>query len=261
VSSPLPMAKLKRILLIIFGSLAGLYLFIIFILISFPYEALIERLDQTLRTTHGLGISVERVAYRYPMKLNLQAVQVVQEGRLLVVSIDDLSVRFGLFTPAKFKSVEMRGTGIEIRSEWIELSKGSASLEAKLRPLPLIRGKEGNHIQSVQFIAGSADVQRVRVSGFEFPDLRLRQVQIFLRGQGEGFTVERGLLAADVMRAELEGSLGLRSLDLLVRVALTDDFYRKFGNLRQIVDAVFRNGSLQVRLAGTLQDPQFRIVQ
>jgi hypothetical protein len=255
------MDKLKKILLIVFGALAGLYLFFIFLLISFPYEALIERIDQNLRTHNGVGISVERVAYRYPLKLDLQAVQVVQEGRLLVVGIEDLSVRVGLLTPAKFKPVEMRGTGIEIRSEWIELVKGSASFEAKLRPLPLIRGKEGNHIQSLQFVAGGADVKRVLVSGFEFPDLRLRQVQVLLRGQGEGFAVERGLLTADVMRAELEGSLGLRGLDLLIRVALTDDFYRKFGNLRQIVDAVFRNGSLQIRLEGTTQNPRVRIVQ
>jgi hypothetical protein len=255
------MEKLKRILLIIFGSLAGLYLLLIFILINFPYQALIGRLDQNLRSHSGVGISVERAAYRYPLKLDLRAVQVVQERRHLVVGIEDLSVRMRFFTPTRFKAIEMRGTGIEIRSEWIELSRGSASFEAKLKPLPLIRGKEGNHIHSVQFIAGGADVQQVRVSGFEFPDLRLRQVQIFLRGQEAGFTVERGLLTADVVRTELEGSLGLRDLDLLIRVALTDEFYRKFGNLRQVVDAVFRNGSLQVRLEGTPQNPRFRIVQ
>jgi hypothetical protein len=255
------MDKMKRILLIIFGSLAGLYLFFIFILISFPYHALIERLDHNLRRQSGVGISVERIAYRYPMKLNLQEVQVVQEGRLLVVSIEDLSVRMGLLSPAKFKTVEMRGTGIEVRSEWIELSRASASFEAKLKPLPLIRGREGNHVQSVQFIAGGADVQRVTVSGFEFPDLRLRQVQIFLRGQEEGFTVERGLLSADVLRADLEGRLGLQNMDLTLVVSLTDEFYRKFSNFRQIVDAVFRNGSLQIKLEGSSQNPRFRIVQ
>jgi hypothetical protein len=255
------MANLRKILIIIFSSLAGLYLLVVFVLVSFPYHALVARLDQYLRSSYNTGIGVERISYRYPFKLYLSDARVVHEGSSFVLSFDELIVRARFFVPRRMKTLELRGSGIEVRSQMISLTGGSANLEAKFRPLPLLRGVPGNHVASVQFLAGGADVGRVLVAGFEFKDLRLKQAQVFLQGSEEGFTVERGLLSADVVRTELEGNLGMQSMDLLIRVILTDEFNRKFSDLRSIVNTVFRNGTLQVRLQGTVQNPRFRVVQ
>jgi len=260
-SDPDAMEKLKKILFIVFGVLIGLYLLFVFVLVSFPYHALFQRLDQQLRARYGMGITVEQISFRYPMKLQLHDLRVVQERRQLVVSVDDLFIHLRLLTPEKLKTVRLSGNGLAVRSEWIELSGALVSLEMKFRLFPLLRGEAGNHVASVQLITGGADVQRVVVSGFEFADLRLKQIQIFLRGDEAGFTIERGLVSADVLRSELEGKMGLQNMDMLVRILLTDEFYRKFSDLRQVVDAVFRNGSLQVRLEGPPQNPRFRIVQ
>jgi hypothetical protein len=255
------MAKLKKILIILFSALAGLYLLFVFTLLNFPYYALVTRLDQYLRIQYGAGVEVQSVRYRYPMKLHFEDLVVIHEGSSLVISFDDLFVRLRLLTPTRNKTLEMNGSGMEVRSQWIEATRASASLLVRGRPLALLRGTEGNHLSSVRFMTGGADVQRVFVSGFEFSDLRLKQIQLSLRGDAEGLIIERGVVSADVVRSDLEGRVGLESLDILIRTQLTDEFYQKFADLRSIVDAVFNNGVLQIRIEGSMQNPRIRIVQ
>jgi hypothetical protein len=103
---------------------------------------------------------------------------------------------------------------------------------------------------------GGADVKRVLVSGFELSDLRLKQVQLFLSGDNEGFTVERGILSADVVRSELEGRLGFQNLDMILSVTLTDEFNSRFGDLRTVVDSFFRDGTLKIKIEGNLANPR-----
>jgi hypothetical protein len=159
------------------------------------------------------------------------------------------------------KSFEMSGNGIDVESDFFTMSEASLNLISKIRLLRLVRGIEGDNIESVQLIMGGADVERVLFSGFEFNSLRLKQIQFFLKGSGEGFAIERGILSADVLTSEITGTIGFTALNITVNVALTDDFFRKYGNLRSIVNSVFDDGKLQIKLEGSIGNPRFRIVK
>jgi len=255
------MTELKKILIAVLGTLAGLYLLSVFILFNLPYHALISRLDQTLQSQYGTSLTVGQVLYRYPFRMHMSDVRVVHERETFVMSLDDLYLRLKLVSFSNQKSFELSGSGIGFRSQWVDISGASFNLIARIRLFPLLRGMEGNHVTSLQFVTGGADVDRVLISGFELNGLRLKQVQLFLDGDDEGFSVERGILSADVVKSELEGRIGFQNLDLVLRVILTEDFYRKYSDLRSIVDSFFRDGTLQIKLQGSIDRPRASVIR
>jgi len=250
------MTKLKKTLITVIASLVGLYLLMIFILLNLPYHVFISRADLSLRSQYRVGLTVGQVSYRYPFKLHMREVRIMQEDDTFVMHFDNLLLRLRLFSFASQKSFEISGSGLGFQSQWIDFSGASLNLVAKVRLFPLIRGVEGNHVTSLQLVTGGADVERVLISGFELSDLRLNQVQLFLTGDNEGFTVERGVLSADVVRSELEGRLGFQNLDMVLSVILTDEFYNRFGDLRSVIDSFFRDGTLKMKIQGSMTNPR-----
>jgi len=250
------MTKLKKTLIAVIVSLAGLYLLMIFILINLPYHVFISRADLSLHSRYRVGLTVGQVSYRYPFKLYMRDVRIMQEDDTFVMHFDDLLLQFKLFSFAGQKSFEISGSGLGFNSQWIDISEASLNLVAKVRILPLLRGVEGNHVSSLQLVTGGADVERVLISGFELNDLRLKQVQLFLIGDNEGFSVERGVLSADVVKSELEGRLGFQNLDMVLSVMLTDEFYNRFGDLRTLIDSFFRDGTLKMKIQGSMANPR-----
>jgi hypothetical protein len=250
------MTKLKKTLIAVVASLAGLYLLMIFILLNLPYHAFISKADLSLRAQYGVGLSVGQVKYGYPFKLRMRDVRVVQEDESVVITFDDLLLQLRPLSFASGNTVEVTGNGLDFRSPWIDITDVSVHLAAKARMLPLLRGVEGNHISSLKLLTGNADVERVLISGFELSDLRLKQVQLFLLGDSEGFSVERGVLSADVVTSELEGRLGFQNLDMILSVNLTEEFYNRFSDLRTFIDSFFRDGTLKLKIEGSMANPR-----
>lgn len=255
------MANIKKILIVVLASLAGLYLLSVFTLLNLPYHAFISRADRTLRSQYGTGLTVGQVFYRYPFKMHMVDVRIVHEDATFVVSFDDLLLQLKLISFSGQKSLELSGSGVGFRSQWIDISGASVNLVARIRLFPLIRGVEGNHVTSLRFVTGGADVERVLISGFELSDLRLKQVQLFLNGDDEGFSVERGVLSADVVKSELEGRLGFQNLDMVLSVILTEEFYNRYGDLRTIIDSFFRDGTLKMKIQGSMANPRASIMR
>jgi hypothetical protein len=214
-----------------------------------------------LRTQYGTGLIVGQVDYRYPLKIHMRDVRIVHEEDAFIMSFDDLLMHLKLISFSGQKTFEMSGSGIGFRSQWIDINGASINLVARIRPLPLLRGVEGNHVTSLRLATGGADVERVLISGFELHDLRLKQVQLFLNGDDEGFTVERGVLSADVVKSELEGRLGFQNLDMILSVILSEEFYNRYGDLRTVVDSFFRDGTLNIKIHGSITNPQASIMR
>ena len=255
------MTKLKKAVIAVIASLVGLYLLLIFIMLNLPYQVFISRADHVLRSQYGVTLAVGQVSYRYPFRLYMREVRIMQEDDGFVMDFDDLLLRIRFISFAGQKSLEIRGNGLAFQSQWIDITGASVNLAAKIHMLPLIRGVEGNHVSSVQLVTGGADVERVLISGFELSDLRLKQVQLFLSGDNEGFTVERGVLSADVVKSELEGRLGFQNLDMVLSVVLTDEFYRRFADLRTVIDSFFRDGTLKMNIQGSMANPRASLIR
>jgi hypothetical protein len=254
------MTRIRKTFIIVLAALAALYLLMVFILLNFPYHTLVSRVDGYLRSQYNTGFTAEEIAYRYPFTLRLKNVRVVHENSSSVLGVDNLSLKYRMLSFAKFKTFELSGNGISFQNQFAGVSEASVSLIVKLRLLRLMRGTEGNHISSVQFVAGGADVNRVLISGFEFSDIRLKGVQLFINSNGDDFSIERGVFSADILRADFSGDIGFDSVDITIQTSLTEEFYVKYQSLRSAVETVFRDGSLNMKLEGDIKNPRLRML-
>ncbi len=255
------MRKFQKIIIIIIISILSVYLLFVFILFNFPYQSLVNRLDNYLQTHYEASLTVDNVIYRYPLKLQFENLRIVHENNFFIISAQSLFIRYRIFSFSRMKSFEMSGNGIDVKSDFFTMSEASLNLMSRIRLLRLVRGIDGDNIDSVRLIVGGANVERVLFSGFEFNALRLKQIQFFLKGSGEEFAIERGILSVDVLTSEITGTIGFDAMDITVNAQLTDDFFRKYGNLRSIVNSVFDDGKLQIKLEGSIGNPRFRIVK
>jgi len=255
------MKKLKKILIIIVITIASIYLLAIFILFNFPFDSLVSRMDHYLQKEYDTSLEVENIKYRLPLKLYLEGVKLVRGKEFFFITLDTLSIRLRLFNFLKYKTIEIIGNGMGVRSEFFEASNAFINLLSEMNISQLLRRRWENSIKSVHFMVRGVDIERVFISGFEFASLKLKQIQISLKEENGEFRVERGMLNADIATSEITGKLGFESMDLMVTVRLTDGFYNRYNDLRGIVDSVFENGTMKISIKGKTEKPQVKIIK
>lgn len=253
------MGKIKSVILIILICVASLYLLLVFTLVNFPYRSAVMKIDSLLRERYGLSLLVGSIAYQFPLKLNLEDINLRSNKGLFAVNFDNMFIRMRILPFSKFSSLEVQGDGMGVSSEYLSVSGAFLSVKSMLRVSGLLRGREGNQIDSIQFLIGDADIERVELSGMEFKSVRLKQSQIDLKGNDNGFVLERGSFNTDVMRSEIKGSLGFETLNLSIILALTDEFYRKYPQMKGMVDSVFSGGKLRLQIEGTPKNPKIQM--
>ncbi len=254
------MSRIIKVISIVVICITSLYLLWVFTLLNFPYQSAILRLGNLLRERYDMSLLVGTITYRYPLKLYLEDVRVLYGKGSLMLKFDDVFLRLRLLPFSRLCSIELSGDGVGVKSEYVNLSGAFMNLESEVRIGPLIRGKEGNHVDSLQFLMGGADIERVMLSGFEFSSVHLKQSLIDLRSDGNSFVVEKGAVNTNVMRSEITGRVDFEELDLTVLIALTDEFYRKYPQMKGIVDSVFSSGTLRLSIAGSAKNPIIRKV-
>lgn len=250
------MRKIKSVILIIFICIASFYLLMIFTLLNFPYRSSILKLDRLLREQYGLSLLVGSIAYQFPLKLSFEDINLRSDEGLFAVNFDNMFIRMRILPFSKFSSVEFQGDGMGVRSKNISVSGAFVSIRSRIRVFGLLRGREVNQIDSVQLLIGDADIERVELSGIEFKSVHLKQSKINLRGSDNGFVLERGNFNTDVIRSEIKGSLGFEKINLDILFSLTDEFYRKYPQMKGMVDSIFSDGKLRLQIEGTPKDPK-----
>jgi hypothetical protein len=249
------MSRFARILLVCAASLIGVYLFFIFVLINFPYESLFTRLDAVLRAASGAGVTVERARYRYPLGLAVSGMSIVHEKSGTQFFVESLHIRAKLRPLAPYRTLKIEGSGIDVHGEAIDLEGASGTLDADIRLRRLLRAGLFEGLSSAELLIGRADVQRVLLSGFEFSELVLRRIEADLVSEEGGLTLENGAVLLDVVRAEASGRVNRESLDIDVRITLTEDFFERYGNLQGVIGSFFTNGSMNIAIRGPLERP------
>ncbi len=250
--------KAKKVILIIFTALAALYLLFIFTLVNFPFEPLLARIDGNLRESHGTGLDAGSVRYRYPLSLHLRDVRIERDE--MVLTADELFIKIRLLNFGRRRTVELSAENIGARSALADASGIRMNAAAGLHLFRMMRGSVPA-VEYVRVVLSGGEIERVLLAGFELSSMTLDTLQLFLEGDEKGFEVQRGILKADVARVELDGRADPDGLDLKMAVVLTDLFYRKFGELKTIVDSAFEDGKLTLEIKGTIDKPQTRIVK
>jgi len=255
------MNKVIKTVLIVIAVVVSIYLLCIFILYNFPYGALIGRINSDLRKNYNISLSVDNVRYRYPFCIIMRNVEIAHRKGDFTLTTDNVSVHMRLMNFRKYKTVEINGSGIAVRNNFIDATGGFLQVTSDINLIRMIRANDGNQIQSIHLYAGGMDVGRVSYSGFEFSSLKLQQVVVELAGGENGFSIERGKLKADVVQSELTGSLDYNGLDVIVSASLTQAFYDRFRDLKSLVDSFFKNGKLRIRIHGDWRSLQVELMK
>jgi hypothetical protein len=249
------MNKVVKTLLIVITVIVSLQLLCVFVLYNFPYDALVNRIDTELRS-FGITFSAGDVRYGFPLRFILHDLEVAQKKENVNVTAEDVGVRLRLFSFTKHKTLEIRGTGITVKSSHIDGSGGYFQIAAQFNPIGMLRSNPLHQFEAIIVQVGGMDVARVFFSGFELSDLKLKQVFIELGKAENGFAVKRGFLKSDVVESELTGKLDEKSLDVTASVSLTKAFYDRFKDLKGLVDSFFKNGKLRMHILGTWESPR-----
>ncbi len=255
------MNKVIKTVIIVITIIVSFYLLCIFILYNFPYSALINRANTELQKGYGISLDAGDVRYGYPFRVILRDVEVKQRKEKFTLAAEDLTVRIRLMNFKKYKTVEVNSTGIRVRNNFIDASGGFLQITSRINLIGMIRSTAVNQIQSMLLHAGGMDVGRISFSGFEFSSLKLQQVMVELVAGENGFSVQRGILKADVVQSELTGTLDDRGMDVVVAVSLTQAFYERFRDLKGLVDSFFKNGKLRIHIHGDWQSPQVEFIK
>jgi hypothetical protein len=255
------MSRFVRILLICAAVIAGAYLFLLFVLVNFPYEALLLRLGASMREHDGVRMTAERVGYRYPLSISLRGLTLFHEASETEYSADALllTLRLKPFSPSRL--VEMTASGIDVSGPALNLRGGSGTCRVGVKLRRLIGDGVFGGVSSAELLVGRADIDRLFISGLEFDDMSLRRIGLTLLAEGEGFALQEGTIVLDVVKAELSGSLDGRNMDVRVHVTLTSDFYDRFGNMQGVISTFFKDGSMDMTIHGPLLKPVVSIEQ
>jgi len=255
------MEKVKKIGLIAVISLFSVFLLVVFVMVNFPYEAVIRRIDNTLARRQGASLTTADARYRFPFTLLLDDIRYRKDDGTLDIQIDRLAILLRLLSFSRAKTLQIDGSGLDVKSDSIDLSKVHFTLSSSLL-LPLLREEfRPDAIRSLSFRTEGMRIDRVFISGFEFTSFKVPVVDIVLRNEENDFLIERGLIKSNLFSSEMSGSFGLEKVDGKIILSLTGEFYRQYSNLKTLVDSITDNGKLTLTIRGSTNRPDVKILK
>jgi len=256
------MGKLKKIGLIALISLMSLFFLTVFVLINFPYDSIIERIDHNIARKQGAHLTVHEVRYRFPLRFFLDEIRISRDDGSFDIQIDRMIMRLRLLAFSRWKTIQIEGFGLEVKSDIVELSKGRFMLVSRLL-LPLRETEfRPEMLRALSLKSEGLNIDRVFISGFEFTSLKVPLVDISLIHEEEnGFVVERGLIRSNFFQSEISGRFDFQQIDGQVTLSLTAEFFRTYSNLKAFVDSVADNGVLTLTVRGSTLRPVVQLTR
>lgn len=241
--------------------LFSFYLLFVFVLYNFPYESVVKRADEYLRSNYSIGLRTDNIRYRYPFKVIAEGIRIIQEKDSIFINIDKVLIHFRLigFSGSRYFTID--ATDARLDSNFIVVSEANASLMLKMRPRRLLAGAVSEGLDSVGFSISDALVERLSVSGFEFSSVGISQVELLMNNRGEDFNFERALIESDLFSSELSGQTDLETIDITVSISLLNEFFRRYASLSGVVDSISRDNTIRIEMRGNIKHPSVRLIK
>lgn len=239
------------------ASVGALYLLLVFTLATFPYQALVRRVDAALGGGTTAGLSVDDASYRFPWKIHLEGVTALYNNGRGTVSAGLVEVKLRPRVFSQYREIRVTASQISVRSDVLDLTGLSGNLQAHLKLLPIMKQNDlFSGLNRLVCTLGRAEVQKLSLSGFQFSSLDLRGARFQLEAEDGWLAMQNGTLSADVVNTRFDGKVNGEQVDMVIGVQLTDEFFRRYQDLRGLVDSLFRDGNLQVTLKGRVENPR-----
>lgn len=218
------MIKFKKISIIISLSIASLLLLSLFVLYNFPYDSVIKRIDLYLTDHYAVNLNVQNVKYRFPIKLFLEDVRLASEDGSFTIHVDSILLRLKLIGFSKLKNAEIVGSGIYVKSNYMDLSKAGVTVISGFKLIPLLKEGDENAVDFIGLKMQGAEVSRLNLAGFEFSSFKIPEADILLTKKNGNFTFERGSIRSDLFTSVISGELNYKTINGRVIIELSNDF-------------------------------------
>jgi len=250
------MSKIKKIGIICAAVIVSIVLLFFFILYNFPYGAVMKRLDLYLSRNYSMDISVMKIRYRFPMSFVLEEVMITDEDELMALSIDHSVLYVKKFLFSKVKTVGLSCTGIRFQNRNVDISRALVTAECGVRLKDLRREFDPQALVWFDLKTEAVLVERLFLAGFEFTSFKITVADLSLTNAGEQYSVERGVIKSELFSSEITGDFGLQEVDGTITLTLHNEFFRKYAQLKGVVDSVARDGVLTITLKGSIRNPR-----
>jgi len=254
------MSNLRKISIIIAASIVSILLLIVFILFNFPYNSVIKRIDFYLSNNYSTSLTVQNIRYRFPVKFLLEDMRLVQDEGPFAVHIERVLVKLQFFNFSKIKIAEIAGTGVDVNTDPVELSIAKISVLSGFRLSYLIREGNPDAVDFINLRTGGLKIDRLFLSGFEFSSFKIPLVDFSLINTNGEFIVEKGLIKSDLFNSEVSGGFNFELIDGKIVLTLSNEFYKQYSHLKNIVDSISDNGVLTVTIKGSMKKPAVKFL-
>jgi len=254
------MAKFKKYILIFITAVISIFILLVFILINFPYDSFVNKFRAYLKNEYSVELIVDGIRYRFPLKLELSNVDLYKENNVFKFNIESILLKFSPFSFPKGKTFQAECNGINLNSSYIDLSKSELSLKLKIRLLKLLKSDYSKTLESINVDISKTKIEKVVYSGFEFKSFNIDKVDFFICDSGESFNIERGIILSDIFTANATGKMTYSNdLNLSIKLKLSNEFYRRYTDLKELIDNISDNGTITIKISGNIEKPKFKI--
>ncbi len=250
---------IKKVVLAIIIFFLSLLLIVVFIFYNFPYASVVRRIDSSLKNTYSIGFSAANIKYRFPFKLLVEDIRLEGEDSPFSIDVESLLLRIILIPTSKLKNVEIDGSGLRVKSTYVNLSEAHFNFVSRVKILKLLSGKSSAALNFLALSVDRVEVEKVFLSGFEFSSFKLSQGYISFLNQNETYIVEKGFIKSDIFNLEISGAVNVDSIDMRVMLKLSDKFFKSYANLKDIVGSISENGTIKLSIKGDMQRPTVRL--
>lgn len=276
------MIERKKILRAVSFALYFIAVFLVFLVLLFPFDRVRERIEAEVRGRTPLELSIARIAPRFLNRFTLIDVVLSDKTGKVLFESPRLNAHLSLFGFLRGAlSLDLRGPAyggeLSFRSEqgakrrlWsldaADLDIGSYRL---LKDLGYkLSGRAGGTVEMVNDVGKgrvwlkNAASRELKIMGFPVPDLDFEQGWLETEMKGDRLTVRKLELDGKELKVRISGDLVMRergTLNLAIKLKPSERLAREQAGLLSLLKNRDAEGFYQFSLGGTVSEPYPRL--
>jgi len=252
---------MKKFALIFISSIISIFILLVFILINFPYDSLLKRFNSYLKSEYSLELKTHEIKYRFPLKFTLEDVNISRRDNSLKCKIDNAGLKLTPLSFSKGENFNLECNTINVNSSYVDLSRSKLLLQSNLNFLKLLNNDYNKAFHSLKIFIANTEVDKFSYSGLEFKSFNIGKFDLSVGNSGNAFDIERGIINSDLFSANVSGKITyLNALEVSLGIKLSNEFYKRYADLKDMIDNVADNGTIKIDISGNIKRPRFNII-
>ena len=134
-------------------------------------------------------------------------------------------------------------------------------MRIELNFLNLLYSDYDKVFDSLKIFIANTEIDKFSYSGLEFKSFNIGKLNLSIENSGNAFNIKRGIITSDLFSANMSGKITyLNALELSLGIKLNNEFYKRYADLKDMIDNVADNGTIKIDISGNIKEPRFNII-